>query len=200
MNETNKYTLKHTLCEEVFKPVFYIILSVKSYYKNIMYDMEVKNILGIITNQEYKERKNSIWTDVEKYYHSLYTEKLENLGLTTNRNSFEKIMAFDDEEIKEMCSTLYEDLGSFFIDRIITEDNKEIYESIKKLEKISKEEDEENFFKKLCLDYIKTDNKHLILEENDKIHYLILIDEAKLETNQGKDINIDNYKDYFRNK
>ncbi len=66
-----------------------------------------------------------------------------------------------------------------------------------KLNRIIFKESEEDFYKKLCLACIETENKYLILEENNNIHYLILTDEAKEKTNNGKDINIDNYKKYL---
>lgn len=55
----------------------------------------------------------------------------------------------------------------------------------------------ENFYKKVSIAYINTRNKYLSLEEKGKIHYLILSDQAKGMTNDGKDINIDNYKEYL---
>lgn len=118
-----------------------------------------------------------------------------------NRGQFDKITDKESPEYKYMNHEInwgeYEKLANHNSADYKYLNNEINFKEYAKLNGIIFKESEEDFYKKLCLACIETENKNLILEENSKIHYLILTDEAKEKTNNGKDITIDNYKNYL---
>ena len=56
---------------------------------------------------------------------------------------------------------------------------------------------DEKFYKKIVTNCLDSENKYIALDNGDKVKYLILNDEAKSSTNNGKDITLQNYKDYL---
>lgn len=56
---------------------------------------------------------------------------------------------------------------------------------------------DEKFYKRIVTSCLDSENKYIALDNGDNVKYLILDDEAKSSTNDGKDITLQNYKDYL---
>ena len=119
MSQNNYDKYDEIICNRIFN----LILAVKTYYRFRIYDLYIKKDAGIITKTEYGQElsQGKYFEDVKKYYKSLCTDKIKQVGLTTNNYSFEKVYTFDDEIIEKMMNIEIKELAPYFIDRIISQ-------------------------------------------------------------------------------
>lgn len=130
-NQTDK------LDEEICETLLDVYIAVHSYYKHQVNDCFAKKKAGILV-----EVTKDNYTLTQKYYNSLCTEKLKILGLTSNNDSFNRIMSFDENRLNEMRSITYDKLKPYVIGYMISNEQyekaKEVLEMLEgKNEKIA---------------------------------------------------------------
>ena len=108
--------------EFICRKLYYVINSVKTYYKFRIFDLGAKREVGILTEDDYLE-------DVKKYFNSLCTDELKKIELTSNISSFETIFSFDTRLFLEMDKKKsFKELVPYFTENLIS---KQRYNEIK---------------------------------------------------------------------
>ena len=117
--------------EFICRKLYYVINSVKTYYKFRIFDLGAKREVGILTENEYEKqlRKDDYLEDVKKYFNSLCTDELKKIELTSNIISFETIFSFDTRLFLEMDKKKsFKELVPYFTENLIS---KQRYNEIK---------------------------------------------------------------------
>ena len=112
------------LDEVICKKLYYVINSVKTYYKFKILDLGAKRESGILTEEEYKKqlKREDYLEEVKKYFNSLCTNELEKIGITSNNDSFEMIFSFNTRLFLEMDKKKsFKELVPYFTEYLISE-------------------------------------------------------------------------------
>ena len=120
--------------EDICETLLDVYLAVHSYYKHQVNDCFAKRKAGILV-----EVNKDNYDLTQKYYNSLCTEKLKVLGLTSNNDSFNRIMSFDENRLNEMRSITYDKLKPYVIGYMISDEQ---YEKAKEVLELLEEKSE----------------------------------------------------------
>lgn len=120
--------------EDICETLLDVYLAVHSYYKHQVNDCFAKRKVGILV-----EVNKDNYDLTQKYYNSLCTEKLKALGLTSNNDSFNRIMSFDENRLNEMRSITYDKLKPYVIGYMISNEQ---YEKAKEVLEMLEEKNE----------------------------------------------------------